>query len=150
LLLHLSAVGHDRCFGHAATVQVRPIATPSLSYVLVSFFHFFKEGKNMKITAAKKPTKATAKKETSRYINYIPKEIPTGKILCHNGVIPQTPDQKPGLNGFRPWLDDKTQSKQYGPCNCGWSGLPHYMPLAWLESERKEYDARKTTHQRVT
>ena len=23
------------------------------------------------------------------------------------------------------------------------SGLPHHMPLAWLESTRKEYDARK-------
>jgi len=86
--------------------------------------------------------KAAAKKET-RYISYVPKTIPTGKILCHGGMIPQSPDQKPGVAGFRPWLDSEANSEKYGPCNCGWSGLPHHMPLAWLEGARKEYDARQ-------
>lgn len=94
-------------------------------------------------TTTPKKSKATVEKRTSRYINYIPKTLPAGKILCHGGMIPETPDQKPAVNGFRPWLDDDTQSEEYGPCNCGWSGLPHYMPLAWLESDRKKYDARK-------
>jgi hypothetical protein len=98
-------------------------------------------------TKAVKRTANTAKssieKNTVRYFNYVPKTISAGKILCHGGVIPQTPDQKPGVNGFRPWIDDDAQSQKYGPCNCGWSGLPHYMPLAWLESDRREYDARK-------
>jgi len=94
-------------------------------------------------TTTPKTAKSTIEKKTSRYINYVPKTIPAGKILCHGGVIPQTPDQKPGVNGFRPWIDDDAQSEKYGPCNCGWSGLPHHMPLAWLESDRKEYDARK-------
>ena len=104
--------------------------------------------------AVKKPTKkattttpktktSASEKDTQRYINYVPKTIPAGKILCHGGVIPQTPDQKPAVNGFRPWTDDDAKSDEYGPCNCGWSGLPHHMPLAWLESDRKEYDARK-------
>ena len=92
--------------------------------------------------AAKKATKSAVEKRTSRYITHVPKTIPVGKILCHGGVIPQTSDQKPAVNGFRPWFDDDIQSAQYGPCNCGWSGLPHYMPLAWLEGDRKEYDAR--------
>lgn len=102
--------------------------------------------KSTKKAATKTPKRAntTAEKMTSRYINYIPKTIPAGKILCHGGMIPEMPDQKPAVNGFRPWLDDDTQSEKYGPCNCGWSGLPHYMPLAWLESDRKEYDARKS------
>ena len=86
--------------------------------------------------AVKKTAKAAIEKRTSRYINYIPKTIPAGKILCHGGVIPQTPDQKPSVNGFRPWIDDDAQSEKYGPCNCGWSGLPHHMPLGWLESHR--------------
>jgi hypothetical protein len=92
--------------------------------------------------AVKKATNKTVK-STTRYINAFPKSIPAGKILCHGGMIPQTIDQKPSINGFRPWLDDIAQSKLYGPCNCGWSGLEHHMPLAWLESHRKEYDARK-------
>ena len=94
-------------------------------------------------TTTPKKAKATVEKNTKRYVSHVPKTIPAGKILCHGGMIPETPDQKPAVNGFRPWLDDDTQSEKYGPCNCGWSGLPHYMPLAWLESDRKEYDARK-------
>ena len=106
-------------------------------------------------TAVKKPTRKAAevptaamlrewaKKRTSRYISYVPKTIPEGKILCHNGMIPQTPDQKPGFNGFRAWVDNETQSAKYGPCNCGWSGFPHHMTLSWLEGSRKKYDARK-------
>ena len=87
-------------------------------------------------------TKSAVKKSTSRYITHVPKTIPVGKILCHGGVIPRTPDQRPAENGFRPWIDGDDQSAEYGPCNCGWSGLPHFMPLAWLESDRKEFDAR--------
>ncbi len=111
-----------------------------------------KAAKKATAVAMKKSTQQAVKKtaktarsilETSRYINYVPRTIPAGKILCHGGVIPMTADQKPAVNGFRPWLDDDTQIEAYGPCNCGWSGLPHYMPLAWLESDRKEYDARK-------
>jgi hypothetical protein len=91
---------------------------------------------------ASKVVNAAAEKSTTRYIRSVPKSIPAGKILCHSGVIPETADQRPDSNGFRPWLDDETKSDKYGPCNCGWSGLPHQMPLGWLE-HRKEYDARK-------
>lgn len=93
--------------------------------------------------SASQEVKAAAEKSTTRYIRSVPKEIPAGKILCHSGVIPETVDQRPGSNGFRPWLDDEAKSEKYGPCNCGWSGLPHHMPLGWLE-HRKEYDARKS------
>lgn len=93
-------------------------------------------------SAVKKATKSAIKKSASRYITHVPKTIPVGKILCHGGVIPQTPDQRPAENGFRPWIDSDDQSAEYGPCNCGWSGLPHYMPLAWLEGDRREFDAR--------
>lgn len=93
-------------------------------------------------TKATKPVNAAVEKKTTCYIGYVPKAIPAGKILCHNGAMPEKPDQRPGINGFRPWLDDKAKSNDYGPCNCGWSGLPHHMPLGWLE-RRPEYDARK-------
>lgn len=91
---------------------------------------------------APKVVKPAAEKSTTRYIRYIPKAIPAGKILCHNGAMPETPIQPPGINGFRVWLDDEAKSDEYGPCNCGWGGLPHHMPLGWLES-LPEYDARK-------
>ena len=102
-----------------------------------------KESTKKAVKKAAKAAKSAIEKDTTRYINYVPKTIPAGKILCHGGMIPLTPDQKPGVNGFRPWIDDDAQSEKYGPCNCGWSGLPHHMPLAWLEGNRKEYDARK-------
>lgn len=92
---------------------------------------------------ASKVVNAAAEKSTTRYIRFVPKSIPAGKILCHSGVVPETADQSPGSNGFRPWFDDDAKSDKYGPCNCGWSGLPHQMPLGWLE-HRKEYDARKS------
>ena len=109
------------------------------------------------IAAVKRPAKQSAKKtptavtpavekRTTRYIRYIPKTIPAGKILCHNPVIPATPDLRPGWNGFRTWLDDDAKSDEYFPCNCGWSGLPHHMPLGWLKY-RKDCDARKFPRQ---
>lgn len=91
---------------------------------------------------APKTVKAAVEKRTTRYIRSIPKAIPAGKIVCHNGAMPETPVQPPGMNGFRVWLDDEAKSDEYGPCNCGWGGLPHHMPLGWLEC-RQEYDARK-------
>jgi len=86
---------------------------------------------------------AATKTSKTRYITAVPKSIPAGKILCHGGIIPVTNRQKPSVNGFRPWVDAVSNVADYGPCNCGWSGLDHYMPLAWLESSRKEYDGRK-------
>src|SRR5436305_6908955 len=90
-----------------------------------------------KLTPAKIPT---AKKKTSsakagtkkpsimqrrpgmRYINHIPKKIPPGKILCHNGVVPDpiTP------NGFRFFLNDP--SDDFVVCKCGWAPeLPEHF-----------------------
>ena len=54
----------------------------------------------------------------------VPTAIPAGVVLCHNHVrhTPRTPS---GNRGFRGWFQS-TPPTGFGPCRCGWSGLPHY------------------------
>ena len=75
----------------------------------------------------KTKTKETKSKESPpehRYVTFMPKEVPAGCYLCHNHVR-HTQRSKPGPNGFRAWTTNEL-SEKFGPCNCGWSGLPHY------------------------
>jgi hypothetical protein len=53
----------------------------------------------------------------------VPKSIPRGKVLCHNHVA-HTKRTRSGTKGFRGWFADKAP-KDFEPCSCGWSGLPH-------------------------
>jgi hypothetical protein len=41
-----------------------------------------------------------------KYVPYIPRKIPPGKVLMHNHIM-HGPDWEPGINGFRAWVDDK-------------------------------------------
>lgn len=70
-----------------------------------------------------------------RYIPYVPRSIPKGRVLAHNPVQAICVDQAPGVNGFRAFTfaahagdaaDDLPSN--FVPCDCGWSGLPHYRP----------------------
>jgi hypothetical protein len=71
-----------------------------------------------------------------RYVNAIPKVIPTGLVLVHNHVAPdwpkgfrpneaddsgrRHPDLPPGFEGFRAWLS-KPDAKRLRVCQCGWA-----------------------------
>ena len=60
----------------------------------------------------------------------LPRKLPgDGKVIVHNRVWAQWEDQLPGLRGFRAWTAPKQGLKRMPnlqPCDCGWSGLPHY------------------------
>src|SRR4029453_462302 len=71
----------------------------------------------------KKPS-ATLKTAKVDYRGVLPTVVPKGKVLVHTNVRPQTKDQIPGARGFRAWAEKP--SRLLVPCNCGWSGLPHY------------------------
>src|SRR5262245_31866418 len=70
---------------------------------------------------------------TQRRLNYIPvptltvpHQIPAGQILAHNQIVhdENTPS---GARGFRGWFQERLPSRaKLVPCDCGWSGLPHY------------------------
>jgi hypothetical protein len=63
------------------------------------------------------------RKRTSRYIPYVPKSIPPGRVLAHNHIR-HTVDMPPGVNGFRAWTWPKGKHlRHFLRCNCGW---PHY------------------------
>lgn len=61
------------------------------------------------------------------YVSAIPrKELPEGRVLVHNDVMPQS---KIGTHGFRVWTQLKTS--RLVRCQCDWAGvdlhgLPHY------------------------
>jgi hypothetical protein len=80
----------------------------------------------------------------------VPKKIPEGWALGHNQVT-HTTDMHPGPNGFRCWFDKLPVPDNMLPCNCGWSGLPHYSIVpnerCWTvvemyQSQAKEYEQR--------
>jgi hypothetical protein len=66
------------------------------------------------------------------YIWKLPRKLPKdGSVIVHNRVHAEWEDQEPGDNGFRVWTTrlPKRRSKTKltpKPCDCGWSGLPHY------------------------
>jgi hypothetical protein len=59
------------------------------------------------------------------YVGVIPKRMRKGyAYLCHNRVAREV-DTMPGVNGFRAWWTAELPDG-FVPCQCGWSGLPHY------------------------
>jgi hypothetical protein len=62
------------------------------------------------------------------YLETLPRKLPKGdKVIVHNRVHAQWEDQWPGDSGFRVWTELKRKlPKSAKPCDCGWSGLPHY------------------------
>lgn len=66
------------------------------------------------------------------YIPRIPKETPSGKVLCHNHIR-HGARTRPGTNGFRAWLANRPP-QGFIPCQCGWAaeaGL-HYASEHYL------------------
>ena len=53
----------------------------------------------------------------------VPTWVPDGRALVHNHA-PHTARTGAGMHGFRAWLE--MPSDRIEPCDCGWSGLPHY------------------------
>jgi hypothetical protein len=55
------------------------------------------------------------------YLFAYPTSIPDGKLLVHNRVtVGITPKRRPGVSGFRIWLDDADAARRE-PCDCGWA-----------------------------
>jgi hypothetical protein len=73
---------------------------------------------------SRKKISATLKTAKVDYRGVLPTVVPKGKVLVHSNVRPKTKDQVPGARGFRAWAEKP--SRLLVPCNCGWSGLPHY------------------------
>ena len=77
-----------------------------------------------------------------QYLTKLPRSVPDGKALVHNGVKPR---RQLNLNGFRAWFRPDTD-KTIERCVCGWAPElgPHYKvkanPLrdgsdAWTEEQ---------------
>jgi len=64
------------------------------------------------------------------YPRKIPRALPPGKVLVHNGV---TPARRQGERGFRFWIQDPHDGLE--TCECGWGpeAVGHYIPggLKW-------------------
>lgn len=59
--------------------------------------------------------------DVREYLFKYPTSIPDGKLLVHNQVTRGiTPRRRPGVNGFRIWLDD-ADAERREPCDCGWA-----------------------------
>jgi hypothetical protein len=71
------------------------------------------------------PNPKHTEKRTMRYVGRgIPRSIPAGRVLVHNHIM-HSVDTPCGVNGFRAWTD-APDSARLLPCDCGWSGLPHF------------------------
>jgi hypothetical protein len=58
------------------------------------------------------------------HVGQMPRELPSdGWVVVHNHVRHGL-KTRPGTNGFRSW--EQRPSDGLEPCDCGWSGLPHY------------------------
>jgi hypothetical protein len=56
----------------------------------------------------------------------MPRTIPSGFFIWHNHIM-HTNGMGHGMNGFRYRFEAKPVNyRQFMPCKCGWSGLPHY------------------------
>ena len=87
-----------------------------------------------------KRVKAMFKEAGVRYVGYIPKEIPPGRVLMHANVAFAGDRTRIGDQGFRAFTATKPLDK-FVPCPCGWSGLPHYaharIVAAWRRTQRR-------------
>jgi hypothetical protein len=55
----------------------------------------------------------------------VPRAVPEGHVLAHNHIRHRERTRH-GTNGFRCWMWPKADvPREFTPCTCGWSGLPH-------------------------
>jgi hypothetical protein len=59
-------------------------------------------------------------------LGQLPTRIAKGRILAHNQVD-HSAKTTCGRNGFRAWTQAEPAPEGFEKCNCGWSGLPHYL-----------------------
>jgi hypothetical protein len=83
---------------------------------------------------SRKKNLAELKISKTRYLGVLPTVVPTGKVLVHSNIRPQTNDQIPGERGFTAWT--QKPSRLLVRCDCEWSGLPHYRPRATSAPKR--------------
>ena len=87
-----------------------------------------------------KRVKAMFKEAGARYVGYIPKEIPPGRVLMHANVAFAGDRTRIGDQGFRAFITATKPLDKFVPCPCGWSGLPHYaharIVAAWRRKKR--------------
>jgi hypothetical protein len=57
---------------------------------------------------------------TMKYLGYVPRKVPEGKVVVHNRVKPASPI---GMNGFRIWIQSPSDEPMLVVCDCGWA--PH-------------------------
>jgi hypothetical protein len=53
-----------------------------------------------------------------KYVSQVPKTVPPGSVLVHNGVR-ANPRTKPGDRGFRAWFAQP--APHHVRCDCGWA-----------------------------
>lgn len=70
------------------------------------------------------------------YLSTIPLVIPDGKVIVHNRVPAVWPV---GLNGFRIWLQNKSDAHNLIACDCGWAAHlgAHYRVFGSKTSDDK-------------
>ena len=61
------------------------------------------------------------------HLRQLPTALPPGRILVHNNVRPA---ERPGIRGFRAWLQPLTHNVQVCPCDWAPELGPHYF-LTW-------------------
>ena len=87
-----------------------------------------------------KRVKAMFKEAGVRYVGYIPKEIPPGRVLMHANVAFAGDHTRIGDQGFRAFITATKPLDKFVPYPCGWSGLPHYanarIVAAWRRKKR--------------
>jgi hypothetical protein len=59
------------------------------------------------------------------YLHRMNDPIPAGHVLVHNHDEHEK-ETEPGERGFRAWTQPLDTPHTLVPCDCGWSGRPHY------------------------
>jgi hypothetical protein len=60
------------------------------------------------------------------YIFDVPLTLPGQGLVIVHSHDPHEADTAPSGHGFRAWMQSSDDEPQIEPCDCGWSGLPHY------------------------
>jgi hypothetical protein len=88
-----------------------------------------------------------SKEPAQRYMTSVPRSVPEGRVLAHNPVQASRIDQTPGDYGFRAFtFSTDGLPSDFVPCDCGWSGLPHYRPST---RDGEPWQPKKITSSRV-
>jgi hypothetical protein len=60
------------------------------------------------------------------YILDVPHTLPPKGFVIVHSHDRHDADTVPGAHGFRAWTQTPDDEPLIEPCDCGWSGLPHY------------------------